>query len=52
MEHIADALVYVDFVFPSCGFEDEAEVGVHAAVGKELEVLEDDAEFLAQFGQA
>ena len=48
VEHFLDALVSVLLVFPFGSLEHELEVLAHAAVVEQLEVLEDDAQFLAQ----
>jgi hypothetical protein len=48
LKHFGDALVDGMLVFPAGGLEHEGQVGLHGAVGEELEILKHDAHASAQ----
>ncbi len=51
LEHLCDALLAFRLALPSRGLQHEVEVAGYGAVAQQLEVLEDDAQSLAQCGQ-
>ena len=49
-KHLADTLVHIDLLTPSCSLEDELEIIVDGAVGEKLEILEHDSHTTAEEG--
>jgi hypothetical protein len=50
IEHFGNSATTVIGVFPTCGTKDKVKIGFDTAVGKQLKVLEDDADLTTKVG--